>query len=34
VARVAAGQTYRIVANSFGAERSAGSYRVSLRWAP
>jgi hypothetical protein len=32
VARVTAGQTYRILANSFGAERASGSYRITLRW--
>jgi hypothetical protein len=32
--RVTAGQTYRILANSYGEERSTGSYRLSLRWSP
>lgn len=34
IASVAAGRTYRILANSFGTERSTGTYRVSLRWSP
>lgn len=33
-ASVSAGQTYRVVANSFGQERSTGTYRLSLRWSP
>ncbi len=32
VSQVTAGQTYRILANSFGAERASGSYRITLRW--
>jgi len=31
---VTAGQTYRILANSYGAERNTGAYRISVHWSP